>query len=38
MPMVEALYEILFENKEARTAVRDCMTMVQTEDVEFSAK
>jgi glycerol-3-phosphate dehydrogenase (NAD(P)+) len=38
MPMVEALYEILFENKEPRTAVRECMVMVQTDDVEFSVK
>jgi glycerol-3-phosphate dehydrogenase (NAD(P)+) len=38
MPMVVALYEILFENKEPREAIRDCMTMVQKDDVEFSAK
>jgi glycerol-3-phosphate dehydrogenase (NAD(P)+) len=38
MPMVVALYEILFENKEPRLAVRECMLMEQREDVEFSAK
>ena len=36
MPMVVALYEILFENKEPLVAIRDCMVMEPTFDVEFS--
>lgn len=37
MPMVVALYEILFEQKEPLIAIRDCMVLSQTTDVEFSA-
>jgi glycerol-3-phosphate dehydrogenase (NAD(P)+) len=36
MPMVVALYQILFENKEPLVAIRDCMVMDPTHDVEFS--
>lgn len=36
MPMVVALYEILFENKEPLVAIKECMVMDPTLDVEFS--
>ena len=36
MPILEGLYQILYENKEVKTVIHELMTLEQVEDVEFS--